>query len=108
MEPQSSNTNKTWAIVSYLTFIGLIIAIVMNMEKRNTFTSFHIRQMLGLIIMLLVSNVTEAYVHSWLGTVLWTITFVGWLYGLFTAIQGQAKPLPILGEKFQDWFKNLN
>lgn len=31
---------KTLAIVSYMTFIGLIIAIIMNLEKRNPFTFF--------------------------------------------------------------------
>lgn len=101
MKNQNYNTNKTWAIISYFTFIGLIVAIIMNLEKRNPFTSFHIRQMLGLILMLLVSNITEAYINSWLGTVLWIVTLVCWLYGLFTAIQGQTKPLPVLGDKFQ-------
>ena len=107
MSQQTIQEGKTWAIVSYFTFIGLIIAIVMNIEKKNPFTSFHIRQMLGLILMLIVSNVTEAYVNSWLGTVLWIITFVCWIFGLYHAIKEEAKPIPIIGEKFQDWFRNL-
>lgn len=100
--------NKTWAIISYFTFIGLIIAIIINIEKRNPFTSFHIRQMLGLILMLLVSNIFEAYINSIIGTALWFITFGCWVYGLISAIQGQAKPIPFFGNKFQDWFKNLS
>jgi uncharacterized membrane protein len=99
---------KTLAIVSYLTFVGLIIAIILNLEKRNPFTYFHARQMLGLIIMLLVSNVSEKYINSFLGTVLWTITFVSWLYGLYTASKGENKPLPVIGELFQDWFRKIN
>ncbi|GAA0745870.1 hypothetical protein [Gaetbulibacter jejuensis] len=99
---------KTLAIVSYLTFIGLIIAIIMNLEKRNPFTFFHIRQMLGLIIMLLVSNVSEKYINSWFGTVLWIITFVCWLYGLYNAFTGEKKPIPVVGELFQDWFRKIN
>jgi uncharacterized membrane protein len=99
---------KTLAIVSYLTFVGLLIALILNLEKKNPFTSFHIRQMFGLIIMLIVSNVTEKYIDSWLGTSFWIITFVCWLYGLFYALQGKYKEIPYLGSKFQEWFRNIN
>lgn len=99
---------KVLAIVSYFTFIGLLIAIVMNLEKRNPFTSFHIRQMFGLIIMLIISNVTEKYVDSWLGTIFWIITFISWIYGLYYAVYGEYKEIPYIGGKFQQWFKNIN
>ncbi|RIA09836.1 putative membrane protein [Flavobacteriaceae bacterium MAR_2010_72] len=99
---------RTLAIVCYFTFVGLIIAIIMNLEKRNPFTFFHARQMLGLIIMLLVSNVSEKYINSWLGTVFWTITFVAWLYGLYTAYKGEQKPIPVVGDYFQDWFRTIS
>ena len=42
---------KTLAVVCYFTFIGLLIGITMNMEKRNEFVFFHARQMIGLLIM---------------------------------------------------------
>lgn len=96
------------AIVSYFTFVGLIIAIIMNLEKRNSFTSFHIRQMLGLIMMLIFSNLVEEYINSLLGTAFWIITFVSWLFGLYHAIKEDYKPIPVLGDKFQEWFKNIN
>lgn len=99
---------KTLAIVSYFTFIGLLIAVVLNLEKKNPFTSFHIRQMLGLILMLIVSNVTEKYIDSWFGTAFWIITFISWLYGLIYAIQGEFKEIPYIGSKFQEWFRNIN
>lgn len=99
---------RTLAIVCYFTFIGLIIAIIMNLEKRNPFTFFHARQMLGLIIMLLVSNVSEKYINSWLGTTFWIITFVAWLYGLYTAYKGEQKPIPVVGDYFQDWFRTIS
>ncbi|MFC4721972.1 DUF4870 domain-containing protein [Geojedonia litorea] len=99
---------RTLAIVCYFTFVGLIIAIIMNLEKRNPFTFFHARQMLGLIIMLLVSNVSEKYISSWLGTAFWSITFVAWLYGLYTAYKGEQKPIPVVGDYFQDWFRTIS
>ncbi|TDU39962.1 hypothetical protein BXY82_2001 [Gelidibacter sediminis] len=108
MQNSTIKEGKTLAIVSYFTFIGLIIAIIMNLEKRNSFTSFHIRQMLGLIIMLIFSNLVEEYVNSLLGTAFWIITFVAWLFGLVHAIKEEYKPIPVLGDKFQEWFKNIN
>lgn len=108
MKDQTIEEGKTWAIVSYFTFVGLIIAIIMNLEKRNTFTWFHVRQMLGLIIMLIFSNLVEKYVNSWMGTAFWAFTFFSWLYGLYWALKGKAEPVPVIGKIFQDWFKNLN
>jgi uncharacterized membrane protein len=108
MTNQTIQEGRTMAIVAYFTFVGLIIAIIMNLDKKNAFTTFHIRQMLGLVIMLLVSNITEAYINSWLGTILWGVTFISWIFGLYYAIKSEAKPIPGLGEKFQDWFHNIN
>ena len=108
MNQQTIEQGKTLAIVSYLTFIGLIIALFSNLEKKkNPFIFFHCRQMLGLIIMLIVSNVIEKYIHSWAGTILETITVIAWVFGLVTAIQGKAQALPLIGDQFQQWFKNL-
>lgn len=104
---QDINEGKTLAIVSYFTFIGLLISLAMNIEKKNPFIAFHVRQMLGLIIMLIFSNVTEKYVNSWLGTFLWAIVFGCWLYGLIGAISGKRNIVPVLGEKFQEWFRNI-
>ena len=107
MDNQTIEEGKTLAIVSYLTFIGTLIAIFLNLEKKNPFTNFHIRQMVGLILMLLVSNIIEKYVNSWFGTILWVITFVSWLYSFYYSIKGEARLIPVLGEKFQEWFANL-
>jgi len=108
MTDQTIQEGRTMAIVAYFTFVGLIIAIVLNIDKKNPFTSFHIKQMLGLVIMLLVSNITEEYLSSWLGTIFWAITFVSWLFGLVYAIKSEMKPIPVIGEKFQEWFRNIN
>lgn len=107
LEEDTINDGKTLAIISYFTFIGTLIALVMNIDKKNPFIAFHVRQMLGLIMMLIVSNVTEKYIDSWFGTGLWAVTFICWLYGLLYAIRGEYKPIPYIGDKFQEWFKNI-
>ena len=98
---------KTLATVAYITPLGLLIAISLNLEKKNPYIFFHARQMIGLIIMVGVSNICEKHVNSWFGTALWFITFVSWIYCLIYAIIGEYKLLPFLGQYFQDLFKNL-
>ncbi|MEG1025074.1 MAG: hypothetical protein RSF34_11425, partial [Flavobacterium sp.] len=39
---------KSIAITSYILIIGVLIAMSMNSENKNSFASFHIRQALGL------------------------------------------------------------
>ena len=41
---------KSIAITSYILIIGVLIAMSMNSENKNSFASFHIRQALGLFI----------------------------------------------------------
>lgn len=93
---------KVIAIVSYITWIGWLVALLLNMEKKNEFGRFHIRQSLLLMI--------AATVLSWIpfiGWILAIIVFVFWIMGLIYAIQGEEKEVPVLGPLAQDWFKSL-
>jgi len=44
MEQSTIDEGKTIAIISYLTLIGLLIAFIMNNDKKNEFAKFHIGQ----------------------------------------------------------------
>ena len=46
----SIEEGKPIAITSYILIIGVLIAMSMNSENKNTFASFHIRQALGLLL----------------------------------------------------------
>lgn len=107
MENSDINNGKILATVAYITPLGLLIAISLNLEKKNPYIFFHARQMIGLIIMVAFSNICEKHVNSWFGTILWFVTFLSWLYCLIYAIKGEYKLLPALGQYFQDWFRNL-
>jgi uncharacterized membrane protein len=63
--------------------------------------------MLGLVLMLIISNVVAKYGHSTVGLVLWGLTFVAWLFGLVSSLQGKAAAIPFIGDLFQKWFKNI-
>ncbi|TVQ43384.1 MAG: hypothetical protein EA362_11385 [Saprospirales bacterium] len=94
---------KTKAIVAHITLIGWIVALVINQnENKEEFTSFYIRQMLGLILLSIVlSFIPFVNIFGWL------IAFVLWLLSLIGAASGEIKLTPLVGEYFQDWFKSL-
>ena len=96
---------KIIAIVSYLALIGWIVAIVLNNPK-SELGSFHLRQSLGIHALFAVSGmVTIVPVLGWIaGVVGFLAGVVLWIIGLIGAIEGKMKPVPILGEKFQEWF----
>ena len=100
---------KTAAITSYILGIGVFIAMSMNSEDKNTFASFHIRQGLGLTLTfislgLIISNFDSLMISA----PMWICISVLWSYGIFSAIKGEMKPVPLLGNIFQKWFKTIS
>ena len=61
MENITVNEGKPAAIISYLWIIGLVIAFLMNSTKKNTFSSFHIRQASGLIAIHIIIYALERF-----------------------------------------------
>ncbi len=107
MKNQTVNEGKTTAIISYLWWIGFIIAFIMNNSKNNSFASFHIRQSLGINLLSVVAGIVSTYVNGTLGWVIGVGAFVFWIIGLIGSIQGEEKKVPLLGDQFQEWFKNI-
>lgn len=108
MDNPNVSEGKTIAIISYITLIGLIIAIVMNKEKKNNFAAFHIRQSLGIMILyLIVYLIFWAIYVPFLPTILYLLILVLWILGFMAAIQGEIKPVPLIGDYFQQWFKSI-
>jgi uncharacterized membrane protein len=100
---------KTAAITSYILIIGVFIAMSMNSEEKNSFASFHIRQALGLSLTfislgLIVSNFDSVMISA----PMWISVSILWTYGIFTAINGETKPVPLLGAFFQKWLKSIS
>ena len=100
---------KDIAIICYLTIIGFLVAFVLNSDKKHAFASFHIKQMLGLILTgLALSLIGIIPILGWIVSIIGTLVLVFmWVMGLINAINGQQKVVPILGEKYAEWFKNL-
>ena len=107
MENYTVKQGKTFAIVAYLWWIGLIIAFIVNMNRRNEFTSFHIRQAFGLNIASIAAGLVSEYISGTVGWILGAFVFVLWILGILYAIQEKEKTVPVIGDLFQDWFKSL-
>lgn len=90
--------NKVWALVSYLTIIGLIIAMVSE-GKDSPFVKFHINQSLPLVIAVF-GNFVFAMIPI-IGWLLAPLIGIGLLIliimGILNAANGQMKRLPIVG-----------
>lgn len=108
MEHTTGNDGKTIGIIAYLTIIGFVIAIIMNNTQRNEYASFHIRQMLGLILLSITLSVLSLMIDLGIvGTVLSFFVLILWVLGFVGAVQGEMKLVPVLGEQFQEWFSGV-
>ncbi len=112
MENTQNNTvaeGKTLATIAYITIIGLIIAFVQNNEKKNAFAFFHIRQSVGLALTGLALGVIGMVpILGWIINILGIFVLIYmWIMGLMNAINGKEKTVPLLGDKYEEWFKGI-
>jgi len=107
--PASSDNGKTIAVLSYITLIGWIVALVMNNSNKTKLGAFHLRQMLGLMLFMLIASIIAIIpILGWIiFLVAWIASVVFWIMGLIAAIKGEQKPVPVVGAKIQSIFGNL-
>ena len=107
----SASEDRTVAILSYITLIGFVVAVVLfSTGKKTALGAYHLRQALGLLVasvVLWMGAVVLAFIPiigPLTAMIIWAGLFVLWLMGLIAAINGQQKPMPVLGDNFQKWF----
>ena len=104
--------DKTAAILAYITLIGFIAAVVIHSSKKTRLGAFHLRQTLGFMLTGIVAAVAQVVlafipILGWLAVLaMWCGLLVCWVHGLMAAVNGQMKPMPIVGEFYQQTFKN--
>lgn len=96
----SAIDGRTIAIIAYLTLIGWIIALVLHLGNKTSLGAFHLRQMLGLMLTALVLSVIPG-----VGLILSLALLVFWVLGLASAIQGEQRPIPLIGDFYQQALK---
>lgn len=99
---------KSTALLAYIPFVGFMIAYFVNREDNHPFATWHIKNMFGLFLMFVVSMVIMNEIHSLTGDILWLLTFVLWIFSFIMALRNKEKSIPVLSEKFQDWFTFLD
>lgn len=107
--------DKTTGIVSYITLVGWIVALVAR-ENKNDYTNFHLRQMFGIfltgIALYAVFFVLILILGVELASILYSIAGIGvfvlWVIGIIGAFNNEKKLVPVLGEHFQKWFTFIN
>jgi uncharacterized membrane protein len=101
--------HRTVAIISYLTIVGFIAAIVMHQSTRTELGAFHLRQMFGLVLTAAAGSLLA--VVPILGWIVWIVLVLGifvlWALGLLAALRGEAQPCPIVGAHYQRWFARV-
>lgn len=105
--PPAAAEDRTVAILAYITIIGFIIAIIMHSSKKTAIGGYHLRQALGLLL----TSIAGGFVLAIIPVVGWMLLPFFWLailvfviLGIIAAVNGNQKPLPVLGEKYQQWF----
>ena len=128
MEPNNNITTtdngKNVGIVSYITIIGWLIAyFAMHQNNKTELGSYQLRQTLLLhIVSFLVSWIlgmiftaiffSSGLTAGWfsivgLNWIIRLVFIVLWLIGFIGAVNGEKKPIPLIGEKAQTLFAGI-
>jgi uncharacterized membrane protein len=107
---------KTISWVSYITLVGWIVAIVSynGSNDKSSLARFHLRQSLGLVLTILaiyISMVIFAMMTGFLATILSFLNLgvlILWIIGLIAAVNGEEKPVPLVGEFYQKTLTFIN
>ncbi|MFX0555666.1 YtxH domain-containing protein [Maribacter sp. CXY002] len=101
-DPNNPNSGKTVAIIAHITWIGWIVALIMNNQNKTEFGSYYIRQTLGIWILMLVLGFVPV-----VGCFAGIIGIVLIIISLVNAANDKMVPTVGIGQLFQDWFKSL-
>lgn len=102
-------TGKTVAIVAHMTILGCLVAIFMNIEPKNRFSGFYIKQAFGLTILFFALGSMASRFDTWLiSGPFYFCFFILWVYSFIGAASGEIKPIPKIGVYFQKWFDKLS
>ncbi|GAA5140435.1 DUF4870 domain-containing protein [Thalassotalea piscium] len=85
------------SIISYLTVVGWLLAIVLHGKNHSTLARFHLRQSLGLIVTAAILSFIPL-----LGWLLNIFVAIFWLVAFYHATLGQKFTVPVLGELYQE------
>jgi uncharacterized membrane protein len=105
---------KAFAILSYvLGFLGLPFFLIPLIMRNNTYSLYHAKQCLmiwlvgmagGMISSVLVAVFCLGVIT---GMALGVFILVVEILGIINAVNGEMKPLPVIGKYADEWFKGI-
>lgn len=99
---------KNIALVAYAPFVGFFLAFFLNQEKKYAFATWHIKNMFGLFLLFLTATIIQSQIDALVGDIMWLIVFIIYLVCFAMAATNRTFGIPVLSEKFQQWFTFLN
>ena len=93
---------KLLAILGYIIPLVFLVPLI---QKDNHFSLFHAKQVLLLVLGYVLVTIIGTF--TCIGFVLYLPLFAFNILGLVFSIQGQYKPLPLIGNWAEDWFKGI-
>ena len=83
MDQKTIEEGKTLGLVAYLTLFGTLIAFFMNKDKRNPFTSFHVRQALEFFHFFNNNFLIFVFSHFFTFIRSFNLNFLFWIHNYF-------------------------
>ena len=118
--PVSTDDGKIAAIVSYFGIIlWLISYFALHKDKKTYFGSYQLRQTLlfaiiSTVIYIFMSIFLTVLIFStgiiafvYLSYIVYIGLFVIWIIGFIGALNGEKKPMPLIGERAQTMFSSI-
>lgn len=113
-----NENSKTIAIISYITLIGWVVAIIMhnNEKEKSEFALFHIRQSLGLMLTFIavpIASLVIAFIpfinmlFAFVSVIVYIGVLILWILGLVAAVNNETKEVPLLGALYQKYLKDI-
>ena len=94
------DNSKLFAIISYITWIGWLIAFFAR-DKDSTLVKRHLNQALILniisTILSIISRVNPPFIIGLLCGIVSIASLVFWIWGIVRAAQASEEPLPVIG-----------
>lgn len=91
-------------LVLCIAFFGFIV--LLNQNKNNSFSVFHLRQMAGIIsVAVLISVFANALPAGIIPVLLTLFLILLAILGFVSAYRNQKDELPFIGTYFQKWFQ---
>ena len=91
--------SRTLAVVSYITWIGWIIAFLIR-DKGDQFVAHHLNQALMINLLKIAGGLCAALPHfgHTISGVVGVAAFVLIIMGIYRAVNWRTDPLPVIGE----------